>query len=81
MAPSYALVGEPETNGVIERLSRTLKEQIVHGPIFQTIDEVQGAIRAFAERYNAEWLSEEDGRRSPDAMHAAEHEQTLKRTA
>jgi transposase InsO family protein len=26
MAPSYAFVGEPATNGVIERLFRTLKE-------------------------------------------------------
>jgi len=25
LAPSYAFVGEPETNGVIERLFRTLK--------------------------------------------------------
>ena len=48
MAPSYAFVGEPETNGVIERLFRTLKEQAVHGRVFQTIDEVRGAVRAFA---------------------------------
>jgi transposase InsO family protein len=27
ISPSYAFVGEPETNGVIERLFRTLKEQ------------------------------------------------------
>ena len=47
VAPSYAFVGEPETNGVIERLSRTLKEQVVHGRIFQTIDEVRDAVRAF----------------------------------
>ena len=31
IAPSYAFVGEPQTNGVIERLFRTLKEQIVYG--------------------------------------------------
>ena len=41
----YAFVGEPETNGVIERLFRTLKEQIVHGRVFQTIDEVRDAVR------------------------------------
>ena len=35
MTPSYAFVGEPETNGVIERFFRTLKEQIVHGRIYQ----------------------------------------------
>ncbi|MFL5863869.1 MAG: hypothetical protein ACJ780_24360 [Solirubrobacteraceae bacterium] len=32
MAPSYAFVAEPETDGVAERFFRTLKEQVVHGP-------------------------------------------------
>jgi len=37
IAPSSAFVGEPETNGVIERFFRTLKEQIVHGrPLSQS---------------------------------------------
>jgi transposase InsO family protein len=81
MAPSYAFVGEPETNGVIERLFRTLKEQIVHGRIFQTIDEVRDAVRAFVARYNAEWLIEKNGHRSPDAMRAAWHDQTFRRAA
>src|SRR5918998_1257638 len=62
MAPSYAFVGEPETNGVIERLFRTLKEQVVHGRIFQTIEEVRDAVRTFA-LYNAEWLIEKNGQR------------------
>src|SRR3712207_3343728 len=62
MTPSYAFVGEPETNGVIERLFRTLKEQVVHGRIFQTIEEVRDAIRTFVARYNAEWLIEKNGR-------------------
>ena len=48
VSPSYAFVGEPETNGVIERLFRTLKEQAIHGRIFQTIDEVRDAVRAFS---------------------------------
>ena len=54
VAPSYAFVREPETNCVIERLFRTLKEQAIHGRIFQTIDEVRDAARAFVARYNAE---------------------------
>jgi putative transposase len=81
MAPSYAFVGEPETNGVIERLFRTLKEQVVHGRIFQTIDEVRDAVRAFVARYNTEWLIEKNGHRSPDAMRAAWNEQTFRRAA
>jgi transposase InsO family protein len=81
ISPSYAFVGAPETNGVIERLFRTLKEQAVHGRIFQTIDEVRDAVRAFAARYNAEWLIEKNSQRSPDAMRAAWQEQTFKRAA
>jgi hypothetical protein len=41
-------VAEAETNGVIERLFRTLKEQIIHGRVFRTIDEVREAVRDFA---------------------------------
>lgn len=81
MAPSYAFVAEPETNGVIERLFRTLKEQIVHGRIFQTIDEVREAVRAFVARYNAEWLIEKNGYRSPADMRAAWQEETFRRAA
>jgi putative transposase len=78
---SNAFVGEPETNGVIERLFRTLKEQAVHGRVFQTIDEVRGAIRAFATRYNAEWLIEKNGHRSPLDRRDAWLDQTSKRAA
>ena len=68
---SYAFVGEPETNGVIERFFRTLKEQIVHGRIYQTIDEVRDAVRDFVARYNTEWLIEKNGLRSPSDTRAA----------
>jgi transposase InsO family protein len=81
LSPSYAFVGEPETNGVIERLFRTLKEQAIHGRIFQTIDEARDAVRAFAARYNAKWLIEKNGYRSPDAARAAWHEETFRRAA
>jgi putative transposase len=81
ISPSYAFVGEPETNGVIERLFRTLKEQIVHGRIWQTIDEVRDAVRAFAALYNAEWLIEKNGYRSPDAARSAWNQETFRRAA
>ena len=81
IAPSYAFVGEPQTNGVIERLFRTLKEQIVYGRIFQTVDEVRDAVRAFVARYNAEWLIEKNGHRSPNDARAAWHDQHLRRAA
>ena len=65
MAPSFAFVREPETNGVVERFIRTLKEQIVFGRIYQNIDEVRTAVRTYFERYNQHWLIEKNGYRSP----------------
>ena len=68
-------------NGQVERLFRTLKEQIVYGRIFQTVDDVRDAVRAFAARYNAEWLIEKNGHRSPDDARAAWHDQPFRRAA
>jgi transposase InsO family protein len=81
LAPSYAFVAEPETNGVIERLFRTLKEQAIHGRIFQTIEDVRDAVRAFVARYNAEWLIEKNGYRSPAQMRATWQEESFKHAA
>ena len=56
IAPSFAFVAEPQTNGVIERFFRTFKE-VVHGGSAQTMDgHVRDAVRSFVARYNAEWL-------------------------
>ena len=78
ISPSYAFVGEPETNGVIERLFRTLKEQAIHGRVFHTIDEVRDAVREFVARYNAEWLIEKNGFRSPLDARAARLDTNLR---
>ena len=56
ITPSFGFVREPETNGVIERFNRTLKEQVIYGQIYKTIGELEIAIRAFVETYNEEWL-------------------------
>ena len=79
--PFGVVAGDEGANRVIERLFRTLKEQAVHGWVFRTIDEIRDAIRAFVTRYNAAWLIEKNGHRSPDAMRAAWHEQTFRRAA
>jgi len=68
MTPSYAFVGQPQTNGVVERFFRTLKEQVVHGRVFETLEDVRDAVRAFIARYNAEWLIEKNGYLSPHAL-------------
>jgi transposase InsO family protein len=81
ISPSYAFVGEPETNGVIERFFRTFKEQVVHGRIYQTIDEIRDTVRAFVARYNAEWLIEKNAYRSPNAARNAWNQATFSRAA
>lgn len=62
---SYALVGEPETNGVEERFHRTMKEQCIHGRTFKNVNEVREVIESFMEDYNNEWLLQKLDYRSP----------------
>jgi transposase InsO family protein len=81
MAPSYAFLAEPETNGVAERFFRTLKEQIVHGRVHQTIDDVRATVRGFIERYNAAWLIEKNGLTSPLEARAAWEREVMKPAA
>ena len=61
--PSFGFVEEPETNGVAERWTRTLKEQAIHGRIFQNLEAVRAAVADFVERYNQTWRLEKPGRR------------------
>ena len=63
ISPSY--VGEPECNGVAERFMRTLKEQCIYLHQFASLAEAQQIIGAFIDRYNAEWLIERLGHRTP----------------
>lgn len=65
IAPSFAFVAEPQTNGVAERFYRTLKEQIIYGRSYRTVAEVRAAVADFIERYNRFWLIEKLGFRSP----------------
>ena len=55
--PSFALLEEPETDGVVERWNRTLKEQAVYGRVLRNVVEVRAAVAVFAERYNQCWPS------------------------
>ncbi|RZF23429.1 IS3 family transposase [Paraburkholderia sp. UYCP14C] len=65
IAPSYAFVAEPQTNGVAERFNRTMKEQAIHGRIFRNLEEVRAAAIAFKDRYNRHWRLEKLGFKSP----------------
>jgi len=58
-----------------------LPRTAIHGRGFQTIDEVRDAVRAFAARYNAEWLIEKNGYLSPLDARAARLDTTFTRAA
>lgn len=70
IAPSFAFLREPETNGVAERFIRTLKEQAVYGRVFQNLEEVREAIADFVYEYNNSWRVEKNGFRTPREMRA-----------
>ena len=63
--PSFGFVEEPETNGVAERWNRTLKEQAIHGRIFQNLEAVRAAVADFVDRYNQTWRLEKLGYHTP----------------
>lgn len=65
IARSPAYHYEPETNGCVERFIQTLKEQVLWIERFETLEELNAAIRAFARTYNRDWLLERHGYRSP----------------
>ena len=59
------MVEEPETNGVIERWNRTLKEQAIYGRVFRSLADVRTAVDEFVERYNQDWRLEKLAYRTP----------------
>lgn len=65
IAPSFAFVAEPQTNGVAERFNRTLKEQAIHGRVFRNVEDVRTAVTEFKDRYNRHWRLEKLGFMSP----------------
>lgn len=75
IAPSFAFVAEPQTNGVAERFNRTLKEQVFHGRIFKNLSEVRVAVLEFKERYNRHWRLEKMGYMSPLEVRQAHTQQ------
>ena len=63
--PSFGFLEEPETNGVVERWNRTLKEQAIYGRVFHNLADVRAAVAAFVERYNQCWHLEKLAYRTP----------------
>jgi putative transposase len=62
---SPAFVGEPECNGLIERLMRTLKEECVYGTRFRSLEHARQVLAEFIGRYNQEWILERHGYMTP----------------
>ena len=62
---SPAYVSEPECNGVAERFMRTLREQCLYLHRFKTLEEARKVIADFIKRYNAHWILERHGYRTP----------------
>ena len=67
---SPAFVRQPEGNGVAERAIRTLKEQLLWVRHFATVEELRQALAAFAAKYNASWIRQRHGYRTPDQIRA-----------
>jgi transposase InsO family protein len=65
MEAAPAFVGEPQGNGVAERVIGLVKEPGIWGQRLCTLDEAGERIGAFIARYNAHWLTERLGLRSP----------------
>ena len=68
---SLAYVGEPQTNGVIERFWKTLKKQVLEGRIYQTLADLRVALVDFMNLYNRAWRLEKLGGRTPDEARQA----------
>ena len=67
---SPAYVREPEGNGVAERVIRTLKEQLLWMPRFETVAELERGLHAFKQRYNRQWLVSQHDDRTPHQARA-----------
>lgn len=65
LTPSFAFLEQPQTNGVAERFFRTLKEQIIYGRVYDSVDDLREAVDVFVELYNRDWRIERLGFMSP----------------
>ena len=63
--PALACRGTGKPNVWAERWNRTLKEQAIHGRIFQNLEAVRAAVADFVERYNQTWRLEKLGYQTP----------------
>ena len=65
---SPAFVHEPETNGVIERFFRTLKEECLWVHDFNDAEHARQIVSQWIQAYNSDWLIERHGYRAPQVV-------------
>ena len=58
VTPSFAFVSQPQTNGVVERFFKTMKQEAIYGRIFNNAEEVRQAVADFVDDYNHHWRLE-----------------------
>ena len=69
-SPSF--VRQPQGNGCVERFIRTLKEQLLWIRPFDSVEQLNLALREFAQRFNERWILGRLGYRTP-----AQHRRSL----
>jgi transposase InsO family protein len=69
-SPSF--VRQPQGNGCVERFIRTLKEQLLWIRPFESVEQLNLALREFAQRFNEHWILGRLGYRTP-----AQHRRSL----
>ncbi len=67
---SPVFVRQPESNGVAERVIKTLKEQLLWFRHFPSIEALRKGLAAFADLYSASWLRERQGHKTPNQIRA-----------
>jgi hypothetical protein len=63
--PASSSSRNAHTNGVAERLNRTLNEQAIYGHVFRNIEPARRAVGEFVERCDAHWRLKKLGFRTP----------------
>jgi transposase InsO family protein len=63
-----AFAGRPQANGGVERFFRSLVDQVVHGRVLETLDDLRDAVRAVMARHNAAWPVDDNGHLSPQGL-------------
>ena len=74
---SPAFVREPEGNGCAERFVRVLKENLLWGRRFDTVEELRLALLVFQRTYNHSWIIERHGYQTPAQVRADQTDPTL----